>query len=217
MNSEPELDLFGVPTGDPFDLFLQSLRQMAEDLVRKWQLPLRGVEVTSNFGQKGGPNEEKIVSYSVSLKEPDYPATDVDLLDKNRVEMKCITFTPPKTKVRSNCVEVLPIKNIILERVGLPKDALRLPQDTSDSRNDSQKLAIPMNAPGIVEFFKDVVELKLKVYESARATPFGCCSLFEECSDAKRCIHPNRLYSTACAYRRNLESGRIFYGKNKNI
>lgn len=213
INSELELDLFGCPIGDPFERFLQALRQMAEDLVRKWQLPPHSVVVTSNFGQRGGPNEKKIVSYSVSLKEPDYPATDADLLDKNRVEVKCITFTPPKTKVRHNSVEVLPIKNIILGRVGVPKDAER----TSDSKNDCQKLAIPISSPGIIGFFKDVVELKLKVYESARAKPFGCCSLFEECSDAKRCVHPNRLYSTACAYRRNLESGRIFYGKNKNI
>ena len=216
-NSEPELDLFGAPAGDPFDLFLHSLRQMAEEIVRKWQLPPRSVVVTSNFGQKGGPNEDKIVSYSVSISEPDYPATDTDMLDKNRVEVKCITFKPPQTKVRYNCVEEINIRNVILERIVVPKDAERLPQNKTDRENDCQRLAIPMSAPGIVQFFRDVVELKLKVYESARAKPFGCCSLFEECSDAKRCIHPNRLYSTACAYRRNLENGRIFYGKNRNM
>ncbi len=46
---------------------------------------------------------------------------------------------------------------------------------------------------------------------------FGCCSMFNECSDAKKCVHENKLYSKACMYRRHLDDGRIFYGKNRNI
>lgn len=45
---------------------------------------------------------------------------------------------------------------------------------------------------------------------------FGCCSKFIECSDAKKCLHSEPIYSKSCAYRKNLEAGRIFYGKNKN-
>ena len=47
-------------------------------------------------------------------------------------------------------------------------------------------------------------------------TSFGCCSRYEQCSDAMKCLHPLKIYSRRCAYRRNLESGKIFYGKNKN-
>nr|DAJ10350.1 MAG TPA: hypothetical protein [Caudoviricetes sp.] len=46
---------------------------------------------------------------------------------------------------------------------------------------------------------------------------FGCCSNYIKCSDAKRCVHPDLAYATACQYRANLENGRIFYGKNCNI
>lgn len=46
---------------------------------------------------------------------------------------------------------------------------------------------------------------------------FGCCSRYEQCSDAKKCIHPNPVFALGCAYRANLESGKIFYGKNRNI
>ena len=46
---------------------------------------------------------------------------------------------------------------------------------------------------------------------------FGCCSRYVQCSDAKKCVNPNFMMSLACSYRRNLEAGRIFYGKNKNI
>ena len=46
---------------------------------------------------------------------------------------------------------------------------------------------------------------------------FGCCSRYEECSNAKKCIHPDPKFALACWYRYNLLDGKIFYGKNKNI
>ncbi len=46
---------------------------------------------------------------------------------------------------------------------------------------------------------------------------FGCCARYVQCSDERKCVHPDFLVSLACAYKRNLEAGRIFYGKNKNI
>ena len=46
---------------------------------------------------------------------------------------------------------------------------------------------------------------------------FGCCSRYEACSDAMRCIHPDSDMAIKCAYRKNLKKGKIFYGKNKNI
>lgn len=47
--------------------------------------------------------------------------------------------------------------------------------------------------------------------------PFGCCHRYTACSDALKCLHPNFLTSLACAYKKNLEAGRIFYGRNKTI
>ena len=46
---------------------------------------------------------------------------------------------------------------------------------------------------------------------------FGCCDKYVACSDAKKCLHDDLAYATACMYRKNLEAGRIFYGVNKNI
>ena len=46
---------------------------------------------------------------------------------------------------------------------------------------------------------------------------FGCCGKYLQCSDAKKCVHDDLVYAMACAYRKNLEAGNIFYGKNKNI
>ena len=50
-----------------------------------------------------------------------------------------------------------------------------------------------------------------------KSCSFGCCHKYIECSDAQRCLHDDLDYSQGCAYRQNLESGHIFFGKNRNI
>lgn len=46
---------------------------------------------------------------------------------------------------------------------------------------------------------------------------WDCCSRYMECSDAKTCTHPDKGFALSCGYRRILSSGRVFYGKNRNI
>ena len=59
------------------------------------------------------------------------------------------------------------------------------------------------------------LELAISLLSSGEG--FGCCGRYEKCSDAGKCLHPDYLTSLACAYRKNLKDGRIFYGKNRNI
>ena len=53
--------------------------------------------------------------------------------------------------------------------------------------------------------------------EQDAAAPFGCCNDFLKCSDARRCMHQGETFYYGCMYRKNLESGLIFYGKNRNV
>lgn len=46
---------------------------------------------------------------------------------------------------------------------------------------------------------------------------WDCCSRYLECSDAKTCVHPDKTFALGCGYRKILNSGRIFYGKNRNV
>lgn len=46
---------------------------------------------------------------------------------------------------------------------------------------------------------------------------FDCCSRYEECSNAKVCIHPDPSFSMLCGYRKILKDGKVFYGVNRNI
>lgn len=64
-------------------------------------------------------------------------------------------------------------------------------------------------------------EAVFAAYDNAKANEtleeFGCCNSFTACSDAKRCLYDDNPYYRGCMYRKNLEDGRIFYGKNRNV
>lgn len=69
------------------------------------------------------------------------------------------------------------------------------------------------------EELKDLYPLFLQLYEEAfsllNVELFSCCSRYIQCSDEKACIQPNKRLSVGCQYRKNLTSGKIFYGLNK--
>lgn len=49
------------------------------------------------------------------------------------------------------------------------------------------------------------------------ASTFDICSRYEQCSDERRCVHPDQVHALECSYRRKLQDGVIFYGKNRNV
>lgn len=59
------------------------------------------------------------------------------------------------------------------------------------------------------ELVKSILKYCVEIFEPS--DKFGCCSKYAECSKAKKCIHNNTFYAKACWYRKNLESGKIFY------
>lgn len=55
-----------------------------------------------------------------------------------------------------------------------------------------------LNAPT-----KDFIKSVNEIYLGSIVFPeFGCCSKFKECSEKEECVHSDRLYSTACQYRK---------------
>lgn len=65
-----------------------------------------------------------------------------------------------------------------------------------------------------------IADLIRDVYAARKASvvgdSFGCCNDFIRCSDQLECLHKDNLEYVGCLYRRNLEAGKVFYGKNKN-
>ncbi|TGE32853.1 hypothetical protein [Desulfosporosinus sp. Sb-LF] len=71
-----------------------------------------------------------------------------------------------------------------------------------------------------VEELKTLYPLFLQLYDEAfsllNVELFSCCSRYIQCSDEKVCIQPDKRLSVGCQYRKNLISGKIFYGLNKS-
>lgn len=85
-------------------------------------------------------------------------------------------------------------------------------------KSDGENKYISIDFITLQELFetaKEVAFAELELYSPS--TVFGCCSKYKQCSDAGKCIHDYKLYAKGCQYRKNLESGLIFYGKKQNV
>lgn len=82
----------------------------------------------------------------------------------------------------------------------------------------SNYLYVSIASPDDVYLYK---ELFCNIYDDMflklSADSFYCCSRYMECSDKKQCVNPSKKLSRACRYRKNLEQGIIFFGKNRNL
>lgn len=88
-------------------------------------------------------------------------------------------------------------------------------QPTEDTKEWS-RIAID-NLEDVLALSKPICIVFMLVLSDLGGERFGCCSRYIECSDKLKCVNPDYIMSLACAYKRNLEAGRVFYGKNKNI
>lgn len=88
------------------------------------------------------------------------------------------------------------------------------------------ELQVLKSMPGYVRFelnpndnFNKLSDILSNLYDKSIVAPiiFGCCNSFELCSDAKKCVNKDPILALGCMYRENLEKGRIFYGKNRNV
>ncbi len=101
--------------------------------------------------------------------------------------------------------------------IELPEGIVRKFEGLSDSgqaKNGMVKYLVSGKDQAIKDFANCIAE-SLDCIISTYPKDYDCCSRYEECSDAKHCIHPDRKFALGCHYRRVLKSGRIFYGKNR--
>lgn len=131
--------------------------------------------------------------YSVWIREP------IDLKDNCRVFS--ITIKNKSTPIYS--VEIIQKR---IDSVPIPDGA------TLDDSSQKPIVLFPFDNSHIRQYLTDVLAYSLKHFEPSEK--FGCCGKYVECSDSKKCLHCNTFYAKACYYRKNLDAGRIFYGKN---
>lgn len=110
-----------------------------------------------------------------------------------------------------------------LRYFGISNNYINLvPTDLMDFRTDSGKgdgfsnFSFEATSEGVKQY-ASLLSSVLDAVTYSMIKEFDCCSRCEQCSDAKRCVHPNPAVATSCGYRKILKSGRIFYGKNRNV
>lgn len=189
--------------------FEQIVYDMLQEIIEQQELPINSLYLASNISHAGEKKGQEI-NKSICVHEPDYPAGshNVDRIGKNDT-FALIEYKEYKTK--ENCYR-LKIKDSLFTESDVPSDATT---NKSDSLGGFTQIIFPLDSESIYEFLRRVVLKGLVAYESNSS--FACCSRFNDCSDAKKCVHENKLYSKGCKYRVHLEAGRIFYGKNRNV
>jgi len=112
-----------------------------------------------------------------------------------RIKLGKKNFLYVKTKYK----EFIPFKYEISIAKSIP-DFIRFEINVDDNLND----------------LSDLINI---IYEDTRPSSlsFGCCNNFIMCSDELKCIEIDPVFSSGCMYKKKLESGKVFYGKNKNI
>lgn len=182
--------------------FEHSLKVLLEEVINERELPKKSLHLYSNRSTK----DKNETSKSICIYEPEYPAVkeDIDNPGKNYVVMN---FIP-----KEDDVELL-IRPKQYENIQLPQ-SVKIKSATAD--NNFVHIIFSSTDVSLFDYIKQNILYCLKNYHSKSKT-FGCCSRFVECSDALMCVHPNKLYATSCTYKHHLESGKVFYGKNKNV
>lgn len=193
----------------------KEVSSLCESLVEKHKLPKNSLYLAKNMG-KSEDKKDQVTSYSICIYEPEYPeVAGVERDPSRNTVVSNIKINKYKTK--DDAFEVR-VGYDATEFIGLlpgAKDKGQVPKSTF------RKFVFDKNQmntilDGWLDYIDKLIEYELRNY-SSKATRFACCSHFVECSDAKSCVHPNKLYACACYYKANLDAGKIFYGKNKNI
>ena len=179
------------------------IQNVFDEMIKEKELPERSLHIATNYGRDG----KRITSYSLCIYEPDYPVIPSKTSED-----------PSRNSVILNIKESSENLEFIINAtqfgdVGQPDGSI---VKTLKSDKTNVHVLVPIGSKTIVDFVRKNTEYALANYQSKAAT-FGCCSSFEECSAAGKCVHENKLYSMACMYRHHLDAGEIFYGKNRNI
>ena len=163
--------------------------------------------------------ENIILNLSEKLKFPDGFAMFIKNNNKNKKDDYSLWLVEPVSNKNAKLILTIAEKGRKGQeylRIGVKKDKpkeIGISHDIEVKTIASDKLNCYLDFTEITTPILDFVT-KLIIYYVEHFEPsekFGCCHRYKECSDAKKCLHPDLFYSRACWYRKNLENGNIFY------
>lgn len=179
------------------DIWMGSVQKSINRIIKDNELPADSIILEANKSK----TEDMITSYSIKVCGYDYPTSK---------DSKSTLFNI-KHIIKSD-VKLLEIvcPNSFCAGVDCPTNAV---YKTLASDKQNTYVRINKDSDELQGFMEIIIKAALDNF-SATAASFACCGKYVECSDAGKCLHENKLFSKGCSYRKNLESGRFFYGKN---
>jgi hypothetical protein len=97
------------------------------------------------------------------------------------------------------------------------KDLFKLQGRVQDKKNDTDWGVVSYDEQAAAAIIDNIDSVFMRCYSEEPVDSYGCCSRYEMCSDERKCVHPDVKFAQGCMYKKNLENGRIFYGKNRNV
>lgn len=147
-------------------------------------------------------NEEKI------LKEPDPNKLSVWICEPISLKKSDRAFRIEKEDTTTS-------KGFKVSFIYKRRNVIDVPSDATEVYNHpTLSYIFPHDSVYVYDYLQEIFSHTLKNFEPTEK--FGCCGKYVKCSNARKCLHENTFYARCCMYRKNLESGRIFYGKNAN-
>jgi hypothetical protein len=95
-------------------------------------------------------------------------------------------------------------------------DLFGLQNDIRYTTSDILWGKLPFNERIAMQIINSINRVFKQCYMDEAVDNFSCCSRYHQCSDEKKCIHPDIKFAKGCHYKTHLENGRIFYGNNRN-
>lgn len=172
--------------------FESNLCTVFESITQKYNLPSNSLEIVINTS----PTTGEETSRSVCIVEQPYPS-GLHLPPRKTVIFKYTYTKRLELFIKRELINVLNIDSLSTEIKDLKSDKvyLRIYPTSCDNK--------------FFDYLSYLICYSIDNYESCNT--FGCCSRYAICSARKECVHSNILYAKGCYYRKNLESGKVFY------
>ncbi len=187
--------------------WIDIINRVITEITKNEELPSGALQLIENLSR----DKEKVSSYSVAVLKPDYPK---GVNPNGRAKNTLLNIKSASKKNDTADTLIVSIPDSVLPMVNSRFPNLPLVKKKSDSLTRAN---IASDSDELKDFFYFLVKAVLDKYFTEGSDAFGCCSRYEACSDAKKCLHENKLYARNCIYGAHLADGRIFYGKNRNI
>lgn len=186
--------------------FQQKMLTILAKIISEKELPDKSLRLRENKNMN-------LDSYSVLIVEPPYPLGS---------ESKGGSQSTMKISASKNGYTIDIHKNVF-DNVQNPDNiSYKVINEKTEEKKKKNTvpthviISFPTDNSEFYNYVESIILYKLAHYRTKNST-FSCCSRFHQCSNEKKCVHENKLYSTACTYRKNLDNGRIFYGQNRNV